>query len=62
MYCTTYPCKDCSIDIVQSGIKEVTYLGTYKSEIGERVLREAGVDVKQYQHGVNPKSFAKFWG
>jgi len=62
MFATNYPCKGCSIGIVQSGVEQVIHLDTYSSKLSEDVLSEAGVKVEKYHQGVHPKAFSRFWG
>ena len=61
MYATTHPCNDCSKVIIQKGVKKVIYMGDYKSELGEIMLREAGVEMQRYRRGVSPKAYPRFW-
>lgn len=50
VYCNTCPCLTCSIKIIQSGIKEVVYAQSYlMDEASHRVMREAGVILRQFQ-------------
>lgn len=45
LYITLSPCFECSKLIVQSGIKEVWYLNTYRDESGLSLLTEAGIKI-----------------
>ena len=44
LYCTTQPCAGCARLIVQSGIRQVVYLGEYADEAGLLILRDGGVE------------------
>ncbi|GAO51705.1 cytidine deaminase-like protein [Saitoella complicata NRRL Y-17804] len=49
LYCNTCPCLTCSIKIAQVGIREVVYdVGYSMDEMSAKVLREAGVKLRQY--------------
>jgi len=61
MYATNYPCNDCSKVIIQKGIRRVIYLGSYTSELGEIMLKEAGVEMQKYRQGVSPKAYSRIW-
>jgi len=43
MFCTTAPCIHCAKAIYQSGIKELVYKDTYRSEDGLMFLEKCGV-------------------
>jgi len=45
LYCTHLPCLKCSELIVNSGISAVYYHTDYRIKDGERLLRDAGVDI-----------------
>ena len=49
LYLTLSPCKDCSKLVVQSGIKRVVFIDSYKDTSGIDFLREAGVEVAQIE-------------
>lgn len=46
-YVTHAPCKNCAIDLVEAGIKEVYYRYTYKGGAGLSYLKDKNVVVKQ---------------
>ncbi|EXJ76442.1 dCMP deaminase [Cladophialophora psammophila CBS 110553] len=49
LYCDTCPCLTCSVKIAQVGVKEVVYSQTYNmDEASRKVLREAGVVLRQF--------------
>lgn len=49
LYCDTCPCLTCSVKIAQVGVKEVVYSQSYNmDEDSRRVLKEAGVELRQY--------------
>jgi len=49
LYCDTCPCLTCSVKIAQVGVKEVVYSQSYNmDEASRRVLREAGVELRQF--------------
>ena len=43
LYCTTQPCSICSKMIINAGIKRVVIAEPYPDELGEAMLKEAGV-------------------
>jgi dCMP deaminase len=45
MFCTTAPCIHCAKAIYQSGIKELVYKDTYRSEDGLMFLEKCGVKI-----------------
>ncbi len=45
LYCTTQPCSICSKMIINAGIKRVVTKEPYPDELGEAMLREAGVKI-----------------
>lgn len=47
MYCSMSPCINCAKVIVNSGIKELKYLRSYRDESGLKLLREAGIKVEK---------------
>ena len=49
LYLTLSPCKECSKLVVQSGIKRVVFIDSYKDTSGIDFLREAGVEVVQIE-------------
>ncbi len=49
LYCTLYPCPECSKLIVAAGIKEVVYDEEYPTPLSELILRNAGVLVRRFR-------------
>ena len=49
MYCTYKPCLDCSILIVEAGIRKVIYRDEHNFNDGVDYLCKCGVDVERYQ-------------
>lgn len=54
LYVTLFPCNECAKAVIQTGIKEIVYLSNkYKDTTGvqasEKLLRLAGVKIRQYQ-------------
>ena len=49
MYLTLSPCRMCAKAIINSGIKEVVYKEAYRDTSGVDLLKECGIDVRQYQ-------------
>ena len=49
MYITLSPCQGCAVLMAQAGITKVIYKDTYKDTIGIKILKEAGIDIKQYK-------------
>ncbi len=47
MYTTFTPCTNCAKLIINAGIKEVVAKIAYPDEGGTRLLKEAGVKLKQ---------------
>ena len=45
LYCTTQPCSICSKMIINAGIKRVVIAEPYPDELGEAMLKEAGVTI-----------------
>ena len=49
LYCDTCPCLTCSVKIAQVGVKEVVFSQSYNmDEASRRVLKEAGVELRQF--------------
>lgn len=46
IYCTTQPCAICAKMIINAGIKRVVCAEAYPDEIGDAMLKEAGVTVE----------------
>jgi len=51
MFITHAPCLECAKMIYQSGIKEVYYKNSYRSEDGINFLKKCDVKVVQYNEG-----------
>lgn len=49
LYLTLSPCKDCSKLILQSGIKRVVYMNSYKDTEGIDFLVDAGIETQQIE-------------
>ena len=45
LYCTTQPCSICSKMIINAGIRRVVIEEPYPDELGEAMLKEAGVTI-----------------
>lgn len=50
LYLTLSPCRDCSKLVVQSGIKRVVFINSYKDTSGVDFLKEAGIEVEQIEN------------
>ncbi|RHZ90233.1 hypothetical protein Glove_2g7 [Diversispora epigaea] len=49
LYCNTCPCLGCSVKLIQVGVEEVVYKNSYNmDEITARLLKEAGVKLRQH--------------
>jgi dCMP deaminase len=44
MYCTTAPCSTCAKMIINAGIVKLVLGGEYPDELGEDLIREAGIE------------------
>ncbi len=44
MYCTTAPCSTCSKMIINAGIERLVLGERYPDELGEEMIREAGIE------------------
>ena len=51
LYITLSPCKECSKLVYQSGIKRVVYISKYKDTTGIDFLKEAGVEIVEFDKG-----------
>lgn len=49
LYLTLSPCKECSKLVIQSGIRRIVYINSYKDQSGVGFLREAGIEVVQIE-------------
>jgi len=45
MYLTLSPCENCSMAIINSGIKKVIYKNKYRNETGINILKKAGIQI-----------------
>lgn len=45
LYCTTQPCSICSKMIINAGIKRIVIREPYPDELGEAMLKEAGIQI-----------------
>lgn len=50
MYITISPCVGCAKLIIQSGIERVIYKDFYRSDEGIKLLKQAKIEVKQYEY------------
>lgn len=50
LYLTLSPCRDCSKLVVQSGIKRVVFINSYKDTSGVDFLKEAGIEIEQIEN------------
>lgn len=56
MYCTTAPCATCAKMIINAGIKRLVLAERYPDELGEELIREAGIEtVYMMEEGVGGK-------
>lgn len=55
LYLTLSPCRDCSKLVVQSGIKRVVYISSYKDTSGVDFLKEAGIETEQIENPFDGK-------
>ena len=51
LYLTMSPCKECSKLVHQAGIKRLVFINKYKDADGIDFLKEAGVDVLEFDKG-----------
>lgn len=63
LYVSLFPCNECAKAIIQSGIKEVIYLSDkYATTVGtvasKRMLKSAGVSVRQLEPSVDSLSIS----
>ena len=47
LYVTAAPCMECAKLIIQSGIRRVVYLESYRLSVGIELLERAGIEVVQ---------------
>lgn len=55
--CTQAPCVTCAALMVNSGVRQVYYMNSYKSEEGLKILRNAGVHVQDISNGVEAETW-----
>lgn len=48
-YVSAAPCINCAKLLVAAGVSKVVYADKYTDSLGEQVLREAGIELEQYQ-------------
>lgn len=48
-YVTSSPCVHCSKMLIAAGIKRIVYLESYTEDIGQRMAREAGVELERFE-------------
>ena len=49
LYVTKQPCIICAKMLINAGIKEIVYLKAYPDKYAEGLLKEAGVEIKQFE-------------
>lgn len=49
LYCTTHPCAQCAKMLINCGIRRIWYAEHYPDDLGERMLAEAGVEVRRLE-------------
>ena len=49
LYCTTQPCSVCTKMIINAGIKRVVVKETYPDELGQQMMKEAGITVERME-------------
>lgn len=49
IYVTTFPCVTCAKLIIQSGIKNVVYIGEYNDPLSVKMLEEAHIGIQRIQ-------------
>ncbi len=50
LYCTTFPCVQCSKMLINCGISKIYYVEHYPDELAETLLAEANIDLIQVSH------------
>ncbi len=48
LYSTTSPCTYCAKEIINTGINEIVYMGSYPHKFAIEMLEEAGVKLRRY--------------
>jgi len=54
LYCTNFPCVICSKMLINAGICSICYLEGYPDSLSERMLKEAGMLLRQVTMEVGP--------
>ena len=49
LYCTNHPCIICTKMLINAGIKKIIYAAGYPDELSGKMLREAGIQVTQFE-------------
>ena len=49
MFLTLSPCSNCAMAVINSGIKKVIYKTKYRDETGINMIKDAGLEISQYQ-------------
>lgn len=60
LYCTTFPCFQCSEKIIQAGLTSVQYTEAYPDAEGQSRLKLAKIELAQFQ-GVRSSSFERIF-
>ncbi len=50
LYCTTFPCVQCSKMLINCGVRHIYYVEHYPDDLAVELLAEAGVSLKQVPH------------
>jgi dCMP deaminase len=48
-YVTSSPCVHCSKMLIAAGIKRIVFLESYTEDIGQKMAREAGVELERFE-------------
>ena len=49
LFCTNFPCVICSKMLINAGIRQIFYLEGYPDTLSERMLNEAGMDLRRIE-------------
>ena len=49
LFCTNFPCVICSKMLINAGIRQIFYLEGYPDPLSERMLNEAGMDLRRIE-------------
>ena len=49
LFCTNFPCVICSKMLINAGIRQIFYLEGYPDSLSERMLKEAGMDLRRIE-------------